>query len=111
MWCYQGTRFSDIKGICLLLRRLAYPYRCSDLIPRFVIAEPEILMITKKMRDFVFDEHSHCVLRWNHFLLSPPKLQGYGDAIFERGAALDNCFGFIDGTVRPICKPDTHQRD
>ena len=21
MWCYQGTRFSGIEGICLLLRR------------------------------------------------------------------------------------------
>ena len=110
MWCYQGTRFSGIEGICLLLRRLAYPCRYSDLIPRFGRAEPEISMITKKMTDFVFDEHSHRVLQWNHFLLSPPKLQGYADAISERGAALDNCFGFIDGTVRPICKPATHQR-
>ena len=75
MWCYQGTRFSDIEGICLLLRRLAYPCRYSDLIPRFGRVEPEISMITKKMTDFVFDEHSHRVLQWNHFLLSPPKLQ------------------------------------
>ena len=67
-------------------------------------------MITKKMTDFVFDEHSHRVLQWNHFLLSPLKLQGYADAISERGAALDNCFGFMDGTIRPICKPLTHQR-
>ena len=66
-------------------------------------------MITKKMTDFVFDEHSHQVLQWNYFLLSPPKLQGYADAVSARGAALDNSFGFIDGTVLPICKPDAHQ--
>ena len=110
MCYYQGTRFSGIEGICLLLRRLAYPCRYSDLIPRFGRAEPEISMITKKMTDFVFDEHSHRVLQWNYFLLSPPKLQGYADAISGRVAALDNCFGFIYGTVRPICKPATHQR-
>ena len=110
MWWYQGTRFSGIEGICLLLRRLAYPCRYSDLIPRFGRGEPEISMITKKMTDFVFDEHSHRVLQWNNFLLSPPKLQGYADAISARGAALDNCFGFNDGTVRPICKPAIHQR-
>ena len=46
-------------------------------------------MITKKMTDFVFDEHSHHVLQWS---------------------LLDNSLGFIDGTVRPICKPATHQR-
>ena len=37
-------------------------------------------------------------------------MQGYADAISERGAALDNGFGFMDGAVRPICKPATHQR-
>ena len=69
-------------------------------------------MITKKMTDFVFDEHCHRVLQWNHFLLRLPKLQGYSDAISARGAALDNCscFGFIDGTAHPICKPATRQR-
>ena len=25
-----------------------------------------------------------------------------------RGAALKNCFGFVDGTVRPIARPDEH---
>ena len=29
----------------------------------------------------------------------------YVDAVFAKGAALDNCFGFVDGTVRPICRP------
>ncbi|KAK9352160.1 hypothetical protein V1523DRAFT_414709 [Lipomyces doorenjongii] len=28
-----------------------------------------------------------------------------------KGAALDNCFGFIDGTVRPICQPNLHQKE
>ena len=28
----------------------------------------------------------------------------------ECGAPLENCFGFIDGTVRPICRPGQNQR-
>ena len=28
----------------------------------------------------------------------------------RKGAALENCFGFVDGTVRPIARPDEHQR-
>lgn len=28
----------------------------------------------------------------------------------RQGAPLDNCFGFIDGTVRPICRPNINQR-
>ena len=26
------------------------------------------------------------------------------------GAALTNCFGFINGTVRPICRPTQYQK-
>ena len=32
------------------------------------------------------------------------------NSVHEKGAPLRNCFGFIDGTVRPICKPGTNQR-
>lgn len=31
-------------------------------------------------------------------------------AVHDKGGALNNCFGFIDGTVRPICRPGEHQR-
>ena len=37
--------------------------------------------------------------------MSPPLLQTYADAVSAQGASLNNCFGFIDGTVRPICRP------
>ena len=37
-------------------------------------------------------------------------LQEYADVIYAKGAPLNNCFGFIDGTVRPISRPGQHQR-
>ena len=37
-------------------------------------------------------------------------LQNYADAVHGKGGALENCFGFIDGTVRPICRPKKLQR-
>ena len=42
--------------------------------------------------------------------LPPSWLQEYADVIHLRGAPLEKCFGFIDGTVRPIARPDQHQR-
>ena len=42
--------------------------------------------------------------------LTPIKLEEYCRAIKRKGAALDNCFGFIDGTVRPVCRPTVNQR-
>ena len=34
----------------------------------------------------------------------------YADALYLSGAALENCWGFIDGTVRPVCRPGENQR-
>ena len=43
-------------------------------------------------------------------ILSPQNLVKYANAIHESGAPIQNCWGFVDGTVRPICRPKTHQR-
>ena len=37
-------------------------------------------------------------------------LDVYATAIYNKGAALENCFGFIDGTVRPISRHIINQR-
>ena len=94
----------------MLLRRLAYPCRYSDLIPRFRRPVPEISMITSKVADFIYMNHGYRITRWNNSLLSPDNLERYALAIHSKGAALDDCFGFVDGTVRPICRPNTNQR-
>ena len=41
--------------------------------------------------------------------LSSANLQHYADIIHEKGASLESCWGFIDGTVRPICRPGQNQ--
>ena len=33
----------------------------------------------------------------------------FSDAVHSQGAALNNCWGFIDGTVRPIARPTRNQ--
>ena len=42
--------------------------------------------------------------------LQPNKLEEYTLAVYEKSSALDNCWGFVDGTVRPICRPQKNQR-
>ena len=34
----------------------------------------------------------------------------WSNKVSDKGAALDNCVGFIDGTCRQICRPSVHQR-
>lgn len=33
----------------------------------------------------------------------------YADAVEAKGAPIPNCFGFIDGTTRGICRPSENQ--
>ena len=47
---------------------------------------------------------------WNQPILQPQKLKEYCDAIHQKGSPLDNCFGFINGTVRGIARPQVDQR-
>ena len=37
-------------------------------------------------------------------------IETYAHAVHQKGSPLSNCFGFIDGTVRPICRPRENQR-
>ena len=67
-------------------------------------------MIINTVIDFIFENHGCRITEWNHTILNYNALQTYADAVYDKGAALDNCFGFVDGTVRPICRLNTNQR-
>ena len=94
----------------MLLRRLAYPCRYSDLIPRFGRPVPEISMITTRVADFIYENHGRRITEWNDDVLNTNCLERYAAAIHAKGSALNNCFGFVDGTVRPICRANVNQR-
>ena len=108
--CSQRSLVSGMEGLCKLLRRLAYPCRYSDIIPRFGLPVPVLSMVCNDVLDFVYETHGHRITQWNPTVLSPADLQIYSDAVAAKGAALQNCFSFIDGTVRPICRPGEQQR-
>ena len=107
--CLQRTTCSGLEGLCILLNHLVYPCRYSDMIQRFGRSVPELCMISNLVTDLIYDNHGHRVIQCNPYILSPENLQIYTEAVHEKGAPLENCFGFIDGTVRPICQPEQHQ--
>ena len=105
--CKQGTVCDGMNGLCIVLKRLAYPTRYSDMIPTFGMSVPELCMILKCMAIMWLS------MEWSssqNLQVYTQNLQVYAESIFRKGAALENCFGFVDGTVRPICRPDEKQR-
>ena len=109
-FCQQWSVCDGMEGLCMALKRFSYPCRYSDMIPRFAKPVPVLSMITNTVLDFIYNMHGHRITQWNNFLLDQLKLEQYAVAVAEKGAALDNCYGFIDGTVRPICRPQDNQR-
>ena len=107
--CPQGTVCSGMEGLCLMLKRLAYPCQYFDLILTFAHPIPEVCMTTNTVLDWIYNMHGFHLTSWNQRFLSPANLQEYANAIARQGSPLSNCCGFIDSTVHPICCPGENQ--
>ena len=66
-------------------------------------------MMSILIHNDVYANYSNPLHYFNQPWLSPAALQEYSAFVHEKGAPLQNCFGFIDGTVRPLCRPGEHQ--
>ena len=107
---HEPIRVADgIEGLCMVLKRTSFPCRYSDMIYQFGRPVPVLSMVTNQVVDYIYQAHGHRLTQWNNLLLNPAALQRYADAIARKGAPLENCFGFVDGTVRQICRPNENQ--
>ena len=98
------------EALCILLRRLAYPCRYNDMIPRFGRSVPDLSVIFNHMVRFMYDNFGHLLSSFDQRWLQQDKLASYADVIYAKSGALQNCWGFIDGTVRACCRPGINQR-
>lgn len=108
--CPNGIKVTGIEALCVCLKRFAYPCRYSDLIPRFARDIPQICLISNAMMNHIYNEHHTLLENLDQPWLSREFLQTYASAIHLKGACLSNCWGFIDGTVRPVSRPRKNQR-
>ena len=96
--CQNGVVVDDVEALCIALKRFPYPCRYVDL------------MVSNLVVDHIIDRFGYLLASLEQPWLSSHYLQLFAAAIHNKGAALDNCWGFVDGTVRPICRPKQHQR-
>ena len=107
---YNRLKVDTVEAVCVLLKRFAYPCRYPDMVPRFARPVAEICIINNHMMNLIYDQWAFLLTDFNRELLSPPNLQRYANAVHARGAPLQNCWGFVDGTVRPMSRPGQNQR-
>ena len=107
---YNRCKVDGIEALCIFLDRFAYPCRYSDMIPRYGRPVPQFSMISNEILNRIYDNFHNLLNTMNQPWLNPQCLETFCDAIHGKGSALDNCWGFVDGTVRPICRPGQMQR-
>ena len=108
--CYNGIVCDGTEALCILLKRLAYPCRYLDMIPRFGRPVPQLSMIAQYMINWVYEQWGHLLSNFTQDWLSQANLETFAETIHRNGAPLTNCWGFVDGTVRPVSRPNQHQR-
>ena len=110
IFTYNRVKVDGIEALCIFLRRFAYPCRYSDIMPRFGRPIPQLSMISNQLMNHVYDNYRNLLQNLNQQWLAPNHLQAFANSIYDKGAPLDNCWGFVDGTVQPICRPNKNQR-
>ena len=98
-----------IQSLCIFVARLAYPNRLSHLEHLFNRPQTTISLIIQAVLDFIYDNFHQKINVWNRPSLTN-RFQQFADAVHRKGAPLRNCVGFVDGTVRPLCRPTYFQR-
>ena len=107
---YNRLSVDGIEALCIFLKRFAYPCRYSDMVPRFARPVPQYSIVSCLIMNRIYLNFRHLLESLNQPLLTPVCLERFCQAVHDKGAALENCWGFIDGTVRPICRPGQNQR-
>ncbi|KAJ7128062.1 hypothetical protein C8R46DRAFT_814339, partial [Mycena filopes] len=102
--------FPRVEALALFLARFKSPADLADLTRRYDRCESSISELVNELAEFLDERWSHLLDFDAQHILSPARLQEYAAAIFANGAPLDTILGFMDCTIRGICRPSRHQR-
>ncbi|XP_055356564.1 uncharacterized protein LOC129601719 [Paramacrobiotus metropolitanus] len=105
-----GSVFEGTEALCILLRRLAYPCRYTDLTTIFHRSIAELSIAFHWAIEHIYSEFIHLLTTLDLCWLTRQDLEEFAEAGRSKGAPLENVWAYIDGTVRPICKPSEGQR-
>ena len=108
--CCNGFHVDGSEALCIMLKRFAYPCRYLDLLPRFAKPVPQSCMASNHVMNLIYTQWNHLLTDLDQPWLSPANLQQFSEMIHRQGGTLQNCWGFVDGTLRPVSRPGRNQR-
>lgn len=103
-------KVSGQEGLCILLRRLSYPNRLIDLEPFFGRSMTALSKIIDFMIGHIYENFGHLLSNLQNLpWLNLQRFRMYANAVHDKGSPINNCWAFIDGTTRGICRPSENQ--
>ncbi|KAJ7189890.1 hypothetical protein GGX14DRAFT_408472 [Mycena pura] len=105
-----GYSFSRLEALCLLLARFKSAGNIFDLSIQYNRGATSIADVVNELTIYLDDRWKNLLQFDTDGILSPTALQQYADAIHSVGAPLKTVWGFIDCTIRSICRPIEWQR-
>lgn len=105
----NGVTEPRVTAMAMLLRRLAYPTRLTDIELEYGWEKTRFSRITHTLATYIYQRWKH-LLRFDSRRLTPAKLKEYANAVTAKGAPTTNVWGFIDGTLRKTARPVRNQR-
>ncbi|XP_070377116.1 uncharacterized protein [Dermacentor albipictus] len=107
----QNVKVSGCEALCITLRRLVYRNRWCDLEPIFGRHSSVMSSVTSQVISHITATFGYLLSDCNnHHWLSRASLKDFSNAIRSKGTPLHNCWAFVDGTARPICRPKRNQQ-
>ncbi|KAH6939933.1 hypothetical protein HPB50_022671 [Hyalomma asiaticum] len=97
------------EALCITPRRLVYPNRLKDLEDFFGRHSSTISSLTLEVLRHIDEKFFHLLDDVNNHS-TIDTLENFSKAIYAKGAPLTNCWAFIDGTARAICRPTRQQQ-
>lgn len=85
--------------------------RYCDMMKFFPRGRSALSEIFNYMVDYVSDEKGHLLKSFNQTFLSREQIELFCESISSKGSPYKRCFGFIDGTIRAVCRPCKDQRE
>lgn len=102
--------FTDLEALCLLCARLRSAGDKFELIRDYNRSQSSISQIINELSTYLDDKWSELLNFDTEGVLCQKNLKRYALAIYCRGAPSKTIWGFINCTIRRICRPQLYQR-
>jgi nuclease HARBI1 len=100
---------TSLVALCMLLRRLTFPNRLSDLYREFGYDDTSLSFLINEILDIIVTKYRAHLELWTS--LTPGHVATCAQAVTTAYPAVSGIWGFLDGTFRRVARPSKGQRD